>query len=58
MKYVPVSNIYILSVMMGLSDILASISFGFLLKYFTAKKIILNSFLILSIVAFIFSVLT
>jgi hypothetical protein len=40
MKYVPVQNIYYLAMMMGLSDMLTSIGYMFLQKFFTVKYLI------------------
>jgi hypothetical protein len=50
MKYVPVSNVYYLAMIMGASDMTTSISYVFLSRIFTTKALITfcSSFLCLS----------
>ena len=51
MKYVPVDNIYLLAVLMGLADILGSFCFKILVSYFPAKRILGYGYIVLSVIA-------
>lgn len=51
MKNVPIQNIYLLAVLIGISDIIAAQVFKFLLDHVPSKFIILGSYIILSILA-------
>ena len=44
MKYVPFSNLYLLAVLMGLSDLLTSLLFRVLIIHFPSQKILTFSF--------------
>ena len=55
MKYVPVSNIYYLALMMGVSDLITSMTFNLIHKKLTSKEIITISTLLLSCCGFVFA---
>jgi len=57
MKYVPVNSIYLLSILIGVSDIIASITFRLLIKLFPSKRIIIYSYFGLALISFSFSLI-
>lgn len=57
MKYVPVDSIYLLAMLIGVSDVAASIAFRGLIQYVSSKKIILFSYLGLALVSLVFALM-
>ena len=55
MKYVPVSNVYYLAWLMGASDLITNISFGFLNRHYPIKSIIILSTFLLSLSSVVLS---
>lgn len=56
MKYVPVKNIFLLAIIMGGADIIASVAFAMLMSCFSAKQVISTGYLILSILSTAFAI--
>jgi hypothetical protein len=56
MKYVPVSNVYYLAIMMGFSDLTTSISFNLANRYLPSKRIINISTFFLGLCALTLSI--
>lgn len=55
MKYVPVENEYLLSIVIGISDVVSASFFKVLIYFASAKRIIGVSYLILSIISLAFA---
>jgi hypothetical protein len=55
MKYVPVENEYLLSVVIGISDVISASLFKILVIFATAKRIIGVSYFLMTIIAMVFA---
>jgi hypothetical protein len=56
MKYVPVSNVYHLAIMMGISDMLTALSYSLLSKHLVTKSIIFTCSFLLTLSSLILTV--